>query len=164
MVGLEWARRTLSIMRSSAEDGDPHGHLMEANFSLYWGLSILLYEASLVSNQSPFDAMLRGDGEPVERKWEKVKDQIGNVWLDSAPREKQKLHKNGTSVFQHGFRIFMDRGCVECHSGPLMSELYDRLPEDTKQPIGHTLERVLLHIQKQTLLPSLSKRTQPNLT
>ena len=98
----------------------------------------------MVSNQSPFDAMLRGDNAPVEKKWEKVKDRIGNVFLDSFPREKQTLHKNGTSVFQHGFRIFLDRGCVECHSGPLMSELYDRLPEDIKQPIGHTLERVLL--------------------
>ena len=35
----------LVLLRSSAEDGDPQGHLMEANFSLYWGLSILLYEA-----------------------------------------------------------------------------------------------------------------------
>jgi cytochrome c peroxidase len=29
--------------------------LMEANFSLFWGLSIQLYTAILVSNQSPFD-------------------------------------------------------------------------------------------------------------
>jgi len=31
-------------------------NLMEANFSLFWGLSIQLYESILVSNQSPFDA------------------------------------------------------------------------------------------------------------
>ena len=30
-------------------------NLMEANFSLFWGLSIQLYESILVSNQSPFD-------------------------------------------------------------------------------------------------------------
>ena len=28
---------------------------MEANFSLFWGLSIMLYEATLISDQTPFD-------------------------------------------------------------------------------------------------------------
>jgi cytochrome c peroxidase len=34
---------------------------MEANFSLYWGLSILLYESTLVSDDSPFDRHQKGD-------------------------------------------------------------------------------------------------------
>ncbi len=33
---------------------------MEANFSLFWGLAIELYEATLVSDQTPFDKMLGG--------------------------------------------------------------------------------------------------------
>ena len=33
--------------------------MMEANFSLFWGLSIMLYEATLVSDQSPIDLYLR---------------------------------------------------------------------------------------------------------
>ncbi len=28
---------------------------MEANFSLFWGLSVMLYESTLVSDQTPFD-------------------------------------------------------------------------------------------------------------
>ncbi len=32
--------------------------MMEANFSLYWGLSIMLYEATLVSDNSPMDQYL----------------------------------------------------------------------------------------------------------
>jgi cytochrome c peroxidase len=32
--------------------------MMEANFSLYWGLSIMLYEATLVANDSPIDQYL----------------------------------------------------------------------------------------------------------
>jgi len=34
---------------------------MEANFSLFWGLSVMLYEATLVSDQSPFDNYLAGN-------------------------------------------------------------------------------------------------------
>jgi len=33
---------------------------MEANFSLYWGLAIMLYEATLVSDDSPMDQYLDG--------------------------------------------------------------------------------------------------------
>jgi cytochrome c peroxidase len=40
----------------------PEGYTqMEANFSLFWGLSIQLYEATLVSDQTPFDRFLGGD-------------------------------------------------------------------------------------------------------
>jgi cytochrome c peroxidase len=40
----------------------PDGYTqMEANFSLYWGLAIQLYEATLVSDQTPFDQFLGGD-------------------------------------------------------------------------------------------------------
>ncbi len=40
----------------------PEGHtLMEANFSLFWGLAINLYEATLVSDASPYDAWAAGD-------------------------------------------------------------------------------------------------------
>jgi cytochrome c peroxidase len=34
---------------------------MEANFSLFWGLAIQLYEATLVSDQTPYDQFLGGD-------------------------------------------------------------------------------------------------------
>lgn len=34
---------------------------MEANFSLFWGLAIQLYEATLISDNTPFDRFLGGD-------------------------------------------------------------------------------------------------------
>jgi cytochrome c peroxidase len=34
---------------------------MEANFSLFWGLAVMLYESTLVSNDSPYDRFARGD-------------------------------------------------------------------------------------------------------
>jgi cytochrome c peroxidase len=40
----------------------PDGYTqMEANFSLFWGLAIQLYEATLVSDQTPYDLFLGGD-------------------------------------------------------------------------------------------------------
>ena len=133
----------LILLKSSEKDGNPEGELMEANFSLFWGLSILLYEASLVSNQSPFDDMMQGSNTLVEKKWEDNKQRLGAIHLDRFPRETQPEHKTGTAVFQHGFRVFMNQGCIECHSGPLLSEIYDRKMEIEKSPIHYKVERVL---------------------
>jgi cytochrome c peroxidase len=38
---------------------------IEANFSLFWGLAIQLYEATLVSDQTPFDRLLGGDSAAI---------------------------------------------------------------------------------------------------
>ncbi len=46
-----WASEELT------DDGFTH---MEANFSLYWGLSIMMYESTLVSDDSPFDQFRQG--------------------------------------------------------------------------------------------------------
>jgi cytochrome c peroxidase len=63
---------------------------MESNFSLFWGLAIQMYEATLVSDMSPFDQFARGD--------------------NSALTEQEKL---GLEVF-----VLKDRGnCVACHGG-----------------------------------------------
>jgi len=64
--------------------------LMEANFSLLWGLAIQCYESTLVSDDSPFDRFMEGN--------------------DSALTAQQK----------EGLRMFLGQGglkCVRCHSG-----------------------------------------------
>src|SRR6185369_1182133 len=38
---------------------------MEANFPLYWGLAIQLYEATLVSDQTPFDWFVAGNADAL---------------------------------------------------------------------------------------------------
>jgi cytochrome c peroxidase len=61
---------------------------MEANFSLFWGLAIQLYEATLVSDQTPFDRFLGGDQAAL------------------------------TSQQQSGLNIFFGAGrCDLCHGG-----------------------------------------------
>jgi cytochrome c peroxidase len=61
---------------------------MEANFSLFWGLAIQLYEATLVSDQTPFDRFLGGDRTAL------------------------------TPEQQDGFTLFFGAGrCNACHAG-----------------------------------------------
>ena len=63
---------------------------IESNFSLFWGLAIQMYEATLVSNMTPYDDFARGN--------------------NNALTEQQKL---GLEVF-----VREDRGhCASCHSG-----------------------------------------------
>ncbi|HEY7528462.1 MAG TPA: cytochrome c peroxidase, partial [Candidatus Deferrimicrobiaceae bacterium] len=66
---------------------------MEANFSLFFGLAVQLYEETLQSDQAPFDRFMDGD--------------------DRALTDKQL----------HGFEIFLDKGgCAACHKGPTLSD------------------------------------------
>lgn len=61
---------------------------MEANFSLFWGLAIQLYEATLISDGSPFDRWLGGE--------------------TTVLTDEQKF----------GFSLFSGLGnCVGCHAG-----------------------------------------------
>ncbi|NOU01027.1 MAG: cytochrome-c peroxidase [Gallionella sp.] len=41
---------------------------MEANFSLYWGLAIMMYESTLVSDETPFDKFVGSPGSPPDVK------------------------------------------------------------------------------------------------
>lgn len=74
-----------------------HYSQMEANFSLFWGIAIMLYERTLVSDRSPFDRFMEGD--------------------DSALTPLQRT----------GLELFIDEGkCVRCHSGPELTSASTR--------------------------------------
>jgi cytochrome c peroxidase len=54
-----WAARGKFSRRDGALVADPKGYTqMETNLSMFWGISILLYEATLISDQSEFDALV----------------------------------------------------------------------------------------------------------
>jgi len=54
-----WAASGTFSRRDGALLPDPQGYTqMETNMSMFWGLSILLYEATLISDQSEFDTLL----------------------------------------------------------------------------------------------------------
>jgi cytochrome c peroxidase len=62
--------------------------VMENNFSLYWGLSILVYESTLVSDDTPVDRFLAGNGGALG------------------------------ATEQLGLNVFTGKGrCVACHEG-----------------------------------------------
>lgn len=71
---------------TATSDGFTH---MESNFSMFWGIAIMMYESTLVSDQTPFDRFAMGDS---------------NALSESAKR---------------GLRTFVKDGdCINCHGGP----------------------------------------------
>ncbi len=68
----------------------PEGHtMMEANFSLYWGLALMMYQSTLISDETPYDAFALGDRTRL------------------SPSAKR------------GLATFMSSGkCINCHTGP----------------------------------------------
>lgn len=79
---------------------------MEANFSLFWGLAIQLYEFTLIANDSPFDqafdAFNAGTaGDP----------RSCTIGVNCPP--------GWTAQLQLGLNVFEGKGkCIACHSGP----------------------------------------------
>jgi len=68
-------------------DGTSWSHL-EANFSMFWGLAIMMYERTLVSDQTPFDRFMEGDDNAL------------------------------TAQERTGLGLFVDQAsCVGCHHG-----------------------------------------------
>jgi cytochrome c peroxidase len=83
-------------------DGDPDTNefsLLEYNFSLYFGLAVQLYEATLVSDDTPFDRFLK----------------TGEALSDAAERGRKIFFNVNQEPDPQG-------GCRFCHSGPLLSE------------------------------------------
>ncbi len=67
--------------------------MMEYNFSMFWGVAIQLYEATLVSDNSRFDQFMEGN------------------------------HSALTSLEQQGMGAFSGKGnCTRCHSGAELSD------------------------------------------
>jgi cytochrome c peroxidase len=74
-----WSSKDLSV------DGYTQ---MQKNFSMFWGLSIMLYESTLVSDQTPFDSF--------------AAQNIGGMTFEQ----------------QAGFQVFQGNGgCIFCHKG-----------------------------------------------
>lgn len=66
---------------------------MENNFSLFWGLAIMMYESTLVSDETPFDRFVGSPGSPAN---------------PTALTAQQ----------QRGLAVFRGKGqCVSCHKG-----------------------------------------------
>lgn len=80
---------------------------MEANFSMFFGLAIQLYESTLISDQSPFDLS------PIDVN---MKPTWSNIVADT-PADTATL----VSSLNNGFNLFTNNNCNLCHTGPTLS-------------------------------------------
>jgi cytochrome c peroxidase len=77
--------------------------LMQKNFSLYWGIAIMLYESTLVSDNTPFDQQMTGNPTAM------------------------------TDAQLKGFSVFTGNGgCFFCHKGPEFTSAASALRENSK--------------------------------
>jgi len=88
-----------------------HYTQMEANFSLFWGIAVMLYEAELVSEQSKFDMWMEGKA-------------------DLTPEE-----LDGLNVFVNQGK------CIACHSGPEFTNASVRNTQAGRENIEPVIRR-----------------------
>ena len=67
---------------------------METNFSMFWGLAIMMYESTLVSDEAPIDRFVGWAGTPAN------------------PNALSVQEKRGLALFRGG-----KASCVQCHKG-----------------------------------------------
>ncbi len=91
----------------------------EANFAFFWGISLMLYQAELVADDTPFDRFM-GDGITGD---------------DSALTQEELLGLAVYVGFDDGSGIH-DGRCVNCHGGP---ELTNASVRNTQGPLGVNL-------------------------
>lgn len=91
---------------------------MESNFSLYWGLAIMMYESTLISDETPFDKF------------------IGS---SASPPDMQAL----TPQQLRGLKVFRGNGlCVSCHKGAEFTGAATSLQRDVDE--GSLIESMFL--------------------
>ncbi|SJM90459.1 cytochrome-c peroxidase [Crenothrix polyspora] len=81
--------------RPVAKNAQPYNQ-MEANFSLFFGLALQLYQQTLISDQSPFDS-------------------------PRVPGENPQFPEDLTTPQARGLRVFMSSNCINCHKGATLS-------------------------------------------
>ena len=86
-----------ALPRGGNQDGQECFDMMEANFSLFWGLAIQAYERTLLSGQTRFDTF---------------------VWEVLAAGTSEAL----TGAERRGLHLFVTDGkCIECHPGAALT-------------------------------------------
>jgi cytochrome c peroxidase len=93
----------------SVEDGATQ---LEANFPFILGLSIQLYESTLISDRAPFDS----------------------------PKDAQGYPRDLSPAQRHGQDLFIKNLCISCHAGPTFSlAAYPEVVNKKKNPNGPQL-------------------------
>jgi cytochrome c peroxidase len=84
---------------------------MEVNFALFFGMAILLYERTLVSDQTPFDRFMAGDNTAL------TKEQLRGFLVFINQGRGRNPPAVESAIASAGVPIGAGN-CVSCHSGP----------------------------------------------
>ncbi len=96
LIETAFARRFWAATGELPVSGGSNYSQMEANFSLFFGLALQLYQQTLVSDQTPFDTpRVRGP----------------------APQRPRAFNAQQ----QRGLEVFLEAHCFLCHGGPTLS-------------------------------------------
>jgi cytochrome c peroxidase len=88
---------------------------IEANFSLFFGLAVQIYETSLVSDKSPFDRFMRGDNDALEE--EQLQGLL--VFINRGARGNPVVVDRAIAQAEAVLEIEIGAGnCISCHGGP----------------------------------------------
>ena len=107
--------------------------MAEANFSLFWGLSVMLYQATLVSDDSPMDQyiasrLLRADGTVSSHDPSLLAPVSDRLWADGIVASPDSI-LNGLALFERPVALPVNGvfqvpppagtgvGCILCHKG-----------------------------------------------
>ncbi|WP_426994542.1 cytochrome c peroxidase [Methylomonas sp. CM2] len=101
-----WAYSGVGKFGAPANGGAAYNQ-MEANFAMFFGLAIQLYESTLVSDQSPFDMS------PLDAN-------LAPTWSNISAATPAETTAKIASL-KHGFNLFVNNHCGRCHIGPTMS-------------------------------------------
>ena len=99
--------------------------LMEANFSFIWGLAILAYESTLVSDDSPFDQYMDGDAGAM------------------------------TGLELQGLDVFSRSTCLLCHTSPVFTSAVATKLTVVLEPEASALEGILERMPMKDALLSI---------
>ncbi|MGD0960932.1 MAG: cytochrome c peroxidase [Methylomonas sp.] len=101
-----WSYGGIGEFGAPAAGGEPYNQ-MEANFSMFFGLAVQLYESTLVSDQSPFDMS------PLDSN-------MNPTWSNVSAATPAATSALVTSL-TNGFNLFMNNNCNLCHAGATLT-------------------------------------------
>ncbi len=88
---------------------------MEANFSLFFGLAVQIYETTLVSDKTPFDRFMRGDNSALEE--EQLQGLL--VFINRGERGNPVAVDKAIAQAEAVLQVPIGAGnCISCHGGP----------------------------------------------
>jgi cytochrome c peroxidase len=109
-VNEDGSKTLVSKNDGECEDGtcgENEYSLMQYNFSLFFGIAVQLYEATLVSDDSPWDRFRRGHPNAT--------DPDLNPWSNVTPNHISRLALFGAHLFNDRTRGAQNIRCSNCH-------------------------------------------------